>query len=160
QVLAFQGAKSIDDSARLRTKHVPMSDLEAPWERELHEEDVTTAFWALADQAHEEGLSAPALRDRFYSFTLFANEMRRKLHASFQTMPIFDDTAEMLQNVLVEGGDPERILQVTALDPFLTLDVLHLGNALLIDPEDLVPTARKAAEVAGTPALVKFARLL
>jgi hypothetical protein len=160
QVLAFQGAKSIDDSARLRASHVPMSDVPAAWERELGDEAVTTGFWALADHAREEGMTPGSLRDRFYAFTLFASEMRRKLHEPFQTMPIFDDTAAMLQNVLDEGGDPDRILQVTALDPFLTLDLLHLGNALLIDPEDLVSTARKAAEVIGPPALARFAGIL
>jgi hypothetical protein len=132
QVLAFQGAKSIDDSARLRASHVPMSDVPAAWERELGDEAVTTGFWALADHAREEGMTPGSLRDRFYAFTLFASEMRRKLHEPFQTMPIFDDTAAML----------------------------HLGNALLIDPEDLVSTARKAAEVIGPSALARFAGIL
>ena len=160
QVLAFQGAKSIDDSARLRERHVEMADLPSVWERELEEETVDTAFWTLAENAREEGLTAASLRDRFYAFTLFASEMRRKLYEPFQPMPIYDDTAAMLQNVLDEGGDPERVLQVSALDPFLTLDLLHLGNALLIDPDGLVPTARKAVEVIGTPALTRYVEIL
>jgi hypothetical protein len=157
QVLAFQGAKSIDDSARLRPS-TSMADIEARWVKEFEDEAVTSTFWSVAEKAPED--VGGGLRDRFYAFTLFASEVRRKLHEHFLPLPVFDDTAAMLQGVLEEGADPERILQISALDPFLTLDLIYLGNALLIDPECLVSTARQAADVIGGGALSRYVELL
>ncbi|HKC24793.1 MAG TPA: DUF4388 domain-containing protein [Thermoanaerobaculia bacterium] len=159
QVLAFQGAKSIDDSARLRPS-LSMADIQAPWVKEFDEEAVTSTFWSVAESAREESMAGGGLRDRFYAFTLFASEVRRKLHEPFVPLPVFDDTAAMLQGVLEEEADPERILQISALDPFLTLDLIYLGNALLIDPRSLISTARQAADVIGGAALALYIRLL
>jgi hypothetical protein len=159
QMLAFQAAKSIDDSARFRPS-VSMPDIGAPWQKDFEGDAVTETFWSVAEAAREDGHAGGGLRDRFYAFTLFANEVRRHLSEPFQPLPIFDDTAAMLRGVLDEGGDPERILQICALDPFLTLDLLYLANALLIDPENLVATARQAADVIGPPALLRYVELL
>jgi hypothetical protein len=157
QVLAFQGAKSIDDSARIRPS-TSMADVEARWVKEFDEEAVTSTFWSVAEKAPDD--VGGGLRDRFYAFQLFASEVRRKLHEHFVPLPVFDDTAAMLQGVLEEGADPERILQISALDPFLTLDLIYLGNALLIDPQSLVSTARQAADVIGGGALALYVGLL
>src|SRR5258706_421114 len=66
QVLAFQGAKSIDDSARLRPS-LSMADIQAPWVKEFDEEAVTSTFWSVAESAREESMAGGGLRDRFYA---------------------------------------------------------------------------------------------
>ena len=44
--------------------------------------------------------------------------------------PIYDDTATMLKTALDENGESERIVQIAALDPFLTIDLLYRGTKI------------------------------
>ena len=66
----------------------------------------------------------------------------------------------MLKTALDENGEPERIVQIAALDPFLTIDLLYLANSLRTDPKELVGTAREAVRVVGAPAIRRFTGLL
>jgi len=160
QVLAIHGAKSVDDSARMHTSSILMEDREAAWEKEFHQDAVVGTFWSLLEAAQVDGVSPAGMRDRFYVFNLFAGELHRLLAEPITPFPIFDDTAAMLQTVLQEGGEAERLVQIAALDPFLTADILYLANSLEIDPSSLFTTARLGAEVIGDEALRKYTALL
>src|SRR5207244_11882552 len=71
-----------------------------------------------------------------------------------------DDTAAMIQGILGEDADEDRLLQVAALDPFLTLDVLCLANALRVDRRTLVGTAREGSAALGARTFRAFLDLL
>jgi len=160
QVLAFHGAKSVDDSVAGGRPREGDDDTEAPWEREFLPETLAGTFWSILESLPSEGTGHETIRDLFYVFNLFASELRNRLRAPFRPLAIFDDTAAMLGSVLEEGGDPDRLLQIVALDPFLTVDVLHLANALSDDPRGLVGTAREAAERIGTSAFTRYLEVL
>ncbi|MBL8111871.1 MAG: DUF4388 domain-containing protein [Acidobacteria bacterium] len=159
QVLAFQGAKSVDDSARVPVIGPGADDGEAPWEREFHPETLAATFWSLADDISDSSFAATT-RDRYYVFSLFSDQVRQRLREPFRVFPIFDDSALMATAVLEEDGDPARLVQIAALDPFLTLNLLYLANSLRLTRNDLVGTARDAADVMGDDALRTFITLL
>jgi hypothetical protein len=162
QVLAFQGVKSIDDSSRIRLASVlEEGEREAPWEKDLKPDALAGLFWSIIEALGVEPGGAAAVRDRFYVFNLFAQELHRTLLSPPRTFPIFDDTAEMLEEALSESGDePHRIARIAALDPFLTANLLFLGNALRVERKGLLGCARDAAEAVGVPALRLFTGLL
>lgn len=164
QVLAFHGVKSIDDSARIRLASLMQEeDREAPWEKELRPDALAGTFWSIIEGLGGEAGGAAAVRDRFYVFSLFAEELHRHLLAPARPFPIFDDTAEMLEESLREGDEDEaaaRVARIAALDPFLTADLLFLGNALRFERKGLLGSAREAAEAIGPSALRLFAGLL
>lgn len=159
QVLAFQGVKSVDDSARFRI--VTLSeDGESRWEKEFRPEVLAGSFWSILETLPMDGAGPGAIRDRFYVFNLFADEVRRQLLEPLRLFPIFDDTASFLESALEEGGEPERLVQIAALDPFLTVDLIFLANTLRLETNGLVGTAREAAEAIGPACLRRFCTLL
>ena len=160
QVLAFHGVKSVDDSARVQLAALTAEDLEEPWEREFRQEALVGDFWTILEAIPPDGAGPSAVRDRFYVFTLFADQIHRKLLEPAKPLPIFDDSAAMLLSVLDDDSDPNRIVQIAALDPFFTLDLLYLANSLRFGADNLVDTAREAAQAIGPDALHRYTRLL
>ena len=64
--------------------------------------------------------------------------------------PVFEDTAVMLSELLKKSPvDPAAVVPVAALDPYLTLDLLILANALSVDRDNAVGTAPDAVERLG-----------
>jgi hypothetical protein len=162
QVLAFHGVKSVDESGRIRVANVlPQEEGEALWEKDLRPDALAGTFWSIIEALGGEAGGAGAVRERFYVFNLFAEELHRNLLSPVRPFPIFDDTAEMLSATLRESGEePERVARVAALDPFFTADLLFLANALRGERKGLYGTARDAAEALGPSALRLFSGLL
>ncbi|MBK9064240.1 MAG: DUF4388 domain-containing protein [Acidobacteria bacterium] len=160
QVLAFHGAKSVDDS-RVNVGTAAGSDeTGARWEREFKAESLAAMFWEILEGLPGETPSPAQLKESYQGFTSFANRVHKRLREPSRLFPVYDDTAVMLKSALDEGGDPERIVQVAALDPFLTIDLLYLANALRTESTELVRTCREAAGVLGNAALRRFVGLL
>ena len=160
QVLAFHGAKSVDDS-RVNLGTVTGADeTGARWEKEFKPDALASLFWTILEGLPGETPAPAALREAFQGFTSFANRVHKRLREPARLFPIYDDTATMLRTALDEGGDPERLVQIAALDPFLTIDLLYLANSLRTDPTELIGTAREAVRVVGPPAIRRFAGLL
>lgn len=160
QVLAFHGAKSVDDSRVNVGTAAGADETGARWEREFKPEVLAAMFWEILEGLAGETPSPAQLKDSYQGFTSFANRVHKRLREPARLFPVYDDTAVMLRSALEEGGDPERIVQVAALDPFLTLDLLYLANALRTEPDELVGTSREAANVIGPVALRRFTGLL
>lgn len=162
QVLAFHGVKSVDDSARIRIASViDEGEREAPWEKDLRPDALAGTFWSIVESLGSEAGGAGTVRERFYVFNLFAEELHRSLLTPPRPFPIFDDTAEMLETALLESGEEaSRIARIAALDPFLTADLLFLANALRAERKGLFGTALEAADAVGPAALRLYVGLL
>ena len=160
QVLAFHGAKAVDDSRVNLGAATNADETGARWEKEFKPDALATLFWTILEGLPGETPAPAALREAFQGFTSFANRIHKRLREPARLFPIYDDTATMLRAALDEGGDPERLVQVAALDPFLTIDLLYLANSLRTDPAELIGTAREAVRVVGPAAIRRFAGLL
>lgn len=160
QVLAFHGAKSIDDSARIRLSERTDPDFLSPWTAEFTLQALAATFWTLIEGLPPEAAGAESIRDRFTVFHRFAEQLRDRLAEPFRPFPIFDDTGLMLQHALAGGAEAEHFVRIAALDPFLTADLLYLANALKLERKGLAETAREAAEAIGEPALRSYLQLL
>jgi hypothetical protein len=68
--------------------------------------------------------------------------------------PVYEDTSALLLELLRKAPfDPEGVVSVAALDPYLTLDLLILANALSVDRENAVGTVPHALERLGSKAV-------
>jgi hypothetical protein len=160
QVLAFHGAKSVDDGrVNLRASGVG-DESGARWEKEFKPDALESMFWTILEGLPGEIPAPAALREAFQGFTSFAKRVHKRLREPARLFPIYDDTATMLRTAIDEGGNPERIVQIAALDPFLTIDLLYLANSLRTEPKELIGTAREALRVVGTRAIQRFIGLL
>jgi HDOD domain/Domain of unknown function (DUF4388) len=160
QVLAFHGAKSVDDGrANLRASGVG-DESGARWEKEFKPDALESMFWTILEGLPGEIPAPAALREAFQGFTSFAKRVHKRLREPARLFPIYDDTATMLRTAIDEGGNPERIVQIAALDPFLTIDLLYLANSLRTEPKELIGTAREALRVVGARAIQRFIGLL
>ncbi|MGZ6970299.1 MAG: DUF4388 domain-containing protein [Thermoanaerobaculia bacterium] len=160
QVLAFHGAKSVDDG-RVNLRAAGVGDESgARWEKEFKPDALESLFWTILEGLPGEIPAPAALREAFQGFTSFAKRVHKRLREPARLFPIYDDTAAMLRTAIDEGGNPERIVQIAALDPFLTIDLLYLANSLRTEPKELIGTAREAVRVVGTLAIRRFIGLL
>jgi len=161
QVLAFHGAKSLDDSGEIKPPKASSAKADMlAWEQEFSPEVLAESFWSILDTLPGDRFTPAELRGHFLSFHQFAERVRKRLLEPVRLFPLYDDTGAMLRQALQEGAGPERIVQIAALDPFLTADVLYLANALRTEPARLVGTVREAAEVVGAPAMTRLVGLL
>lgn len=148
QALAFQGVKNLDDTSRRpprRRREDDTDPREVPFERAEIEE----RFWDLFERtgtavAAEEGR-------RLFAFFLEFSERVRQLAAEKIAMrPVFEDTAQLLSEVLKKPAfDPHSVISVAALDPFLTLDLIALANALVVDRDNALATVPDAVDRLG-----------
>ncbi|MGZ6989034.1 MAG: HDOD domain-containing protein, partial [Thermoanaerobaculia bacterium] len=158
--LAFHGAKSVDDG-RVNLGGSGVGDESgARWEKEFKPDAIESLFWTILEGLPGEIPAPAALREAFQGFTSFAKRVHKRLREPARLFPIYDDTAAMLRTAIDEGGNPERIVQIAALDPFLTIDLLYLANSLRTEPKELIGTAREAVRVVGTRAIQRFIGLL
>jgi hypothetical protein len=160
QVLALHGAKSLDDSRLTLGAPSGAEESGARWEKEFNPDALASLFWTILEELPGDTPSPAALREAFQGFTSFANRVHQRLREPARLFPIYDDTATMLRTALDEGGDLERLVQIAALDPFLTIDLLYLANSLRTDPKELIGTAREAVRVVGAKAVRRFTGLL
>ncbi len=161
QVLAFQGVKSLDDTGRHSLARGASGLGEAvSWEEELSPGALAETFWSILESLPGEAIPPAVLREQFQGFSRFAERVRHRLKETFRLFPLYDDTGAMLRTALEEGGEPERLVQIAALDPFLTVDVLYLANSLRTKPKTLVGTVHDAVEVIAPEGLRRLVALL
>jgi hypothetical protein len=160
QVLAFHGVKSLDETAKSLADSSAAHEAGALWERDFRPEALATSYWALVEALPGNPPPLSALRDGFAAFIQFGEKVYDRLREPARLYPIYDDVATLLRSALQEGGDPERIVQIAALDPFLTVDLLYLANALRPDRRTVAASTREAAAAAGPQGLRRLASLL
>lgn len=160
QVLAIHGVKSVDDSARLPAFGPCAEPAESIWRRDFEPEALALTFWSLLEEMPVEDGASGGLKERYVVFTHFADKVREALRRPFQPLPLFSDAAEMAAAALAGEEALEQIARIAALDPFLTLDVLHLANALRTPHQGLLGTVSSAASTMGPRALRRLVELL
>ena len=160
QVLAFHGVKSLDETTKTLTDSSAAHEAGALWEREFRPDALNAAWWSIVDALPGDTPPVSALRDGFSAFTQFSEKVYARLREPARLYPVFDDVAALLLTALAEGGDPERLVQIAALDPFFTVDLLYLANALRPDRANVTASAREAAAAVGPGAFRRLAGLL
>ena len=155
QILALQGAKTVDESDG-RGPGAAEEGWEPPaGEEALSPESVADTFWAILDRIPPADGSAAALSELFFEFRRFVAELRRRTTGPLRFAPLFDDTAVLVRRALAQGSADHQLIQISALDPFLTLNLISFAN-LLPPPGGPVGTVGAAAETVGSEALRLF----
>ncbi len=160
QILAFHGVKSLDETTKDLADSSAAHEAGALWEREFRPEALNASFWSMIDGLPGETPAVSALRDGYAAFTQYAEKIHARLREPARLYPVYDDVATLLRTALAEGGDPERLVSIAALDPFFTVDLLYLANALRPDRVCVTAAAREAAAAVGPDALRRLAALL
>ncbi len=160
QVLAFHGVKSLDETSKNLTDSSAAHEAGALWEREFQPEAVDASFWSMVEALPGDTPPLSALKDGYAAFRQFGEKIHTRLREPARLYPVYDDVADLLRSALVDGGDPERLVQISALDPFLTTDLLYLANSLRPDRSSAAGSARDAAAAIGPEALRRLAALL
>ncbi len=148
QALAFHGVKKLDDTQRrpVRRTKAPEAD---PWDLPFRPQEVDERYWDLMERIGdpvepEEG------RRLFHIFRDFAASVRDLTGAPIVMHPVHEDSASLLADLLKKSPlDPAGVVPIAALDPFLTLDLLILANALSVDRDNAVGTVPDAIERLG-----------
>lgn len=152
QILAFRGAKAVDDTSRSggRPRVLPPPRGEEGGERGDDE-----LFWAAIERAapEEPSLFALDVRDRQVAFRAFFAKARERASAAPEVLPVFRETAAMLHPRLESGeATDDFVLQLAALDPFLSADLLLIANSLVVDRAFGLATPREGLEAIGAAA--------
>ncbi len=153
QALAFHGVKKLDDTERRRPSRRAKVIEADPWDLPFRPEEVDERYWDLLERIGspvepEEG------RQLFRTFRDFAASVRGLTAAPIVMHPIHEDSAGLLADLLKKSPvDPAGVVPIAALDPFLTLDILILANALSVDRDNAVGTVPDAIERLGARAV-------
>ncbi len=156
QVMAFHGAKSIDDSRRIAIPKTSAQKEQPFVDSHFTPEALAETFFKILEETSAEGLEPAIMKARFGQFHRFSESLRKKLKAPFRVLPVFDDTAALMRAALERGGEPDHLIQIAALDQGLTLNLLFLANALRGPSEPKAGTPSEAAEAIGPGPLVTF----
>ncbi len=160
QVLALEGARSVDDTARLRPPFVSQRS-ESPAEADdFSPRAVALSFFSVVEGLDPEAAAPSTWRERFLVFSRFSEKVAAALRQPFRPYPLFADTAERCRAALAAGTEAEEVVRLAATDPFLALDLLFLGNALRTPATGLVSTVDAAAAAFGPGALRRYLELL
>jgi hypothetical protein len=160
QVLALEGARSLDDTARIRSPLRSSGRGPQPSETDFSPQAVALAFFSISEGLGLEHPSAGLWRDRFIVFGRFSEKVAATLRQPFHPFPLFADTAERCRAALAARAEGEEVVRLAATDPFLTLDVLFLANSLRTSDEGRFSTVHDAAGALGPGALRRLLELL
>lgn len=152
QALAFQGVKNVDDTERRRPgrKRMEIESWDSPFEPKETEE----RFWELLERT-ESGVLPEDGRRLSVAFHDFVERIRYLAERPVAMRPVYEDTASMLTELLKKSPfDASAVVPVAALDPFLTLDLLILANALSVDRDNAVGSVPDAIERLGGRAVM------
>ena len=152
QALAFHGVKKLDDSQRRRPRRTKTDEVE-PWDLSFESPEIEERFWDVLDRSDDAAAPEEARR-LFKVFHEFAARVRQLVHSNILMRPVHEDTAELLQELLKKSPvDPGAVIPIAALDPYLTLDLMILANALSVDRDNAVGTVPDAIERLGGRAI-------
>ena len=154
QVVAFEAARDLDDSARRRSPLSDAADHPAEsWERYFRLEEVDDAFWEILLRLGGSASDTERLKGDYYQFRRLAQVLHGHLAARSTFLPIFEDSAHFAADLLSLGdassATVERLLGIIHLDPYFTLNLLHLANSLAVKRTDAVGNARLALQRIG-----------
>ena len=153
QALAFHGVKKLDDTVRGRPSRRSKTIEADPWDLPFRPQEVDDRYWDLLERIGspvepEEG------RRLFRTFREFADSIRGLTAAPIVMHSIHEDSAGLLAELLKKSPvDPAAVVPIAALDPYLTLDILILANALSVDRDNAVGTVPDAIERLGARAV-------
>jgi HD-like signal output (HDOD) protein len=152
QALAFEGVKALDDNTRRRRRGAGAAAPEVPT-LPFEASEADERFWDVLER-----LGAPIApedaRASHRQFLEFTRRLRERVARHVVMHPIHEDTAQLLQQILRKSPiDVSAVIPVAALDPYLTLDLLILANALSIDRDNSVGTAPDAIQRVGARAV-------
>lgn len=159
QILALEGARSVDDTARLRPPVAPSGDEAPELSPDFSARAIALAFFSVVDGLGVD--AAPASwRERFLVFGRFAEKVAGSVHQPFRPFALFSDTAERCRAALAASTEGEEVVRLAATDPFLSLDLLFLGNSLRTPAKGLLATVDDAVAAIGPGALRRYLELL
>jgi HD-like signal output (HDOD) protein len=152
QALAFEGVKTLDDNTRRRRRSTAASEAAAPT-LPFDPAEADERFWEILERigtpVHPE--EARAAHRQFLEFT---HLLRDRIARHVVMHPVHEDTAELLLQILKKSPvDVSAVIPVAALDPYLSLDLLILANALSVDRDNSVGTAPDAVHRVGARAV-------
>ncbi len=160
QVLALEGARSVDDTARTRPASATAAGESPEAGLDFSPRAVALAFFSVSEGLGLEHSSAAVWRDHFVVFGRLSEKVAATLRQPFRPFPLFADTAERCRAALAAGAEGEEVVRLAATDPFLTIDLLFLANALRTAAKGLFSTAHEAATAIGPGALRRLLELL
>jgi hypothetical protein len=153
QVVAFQAAKDMDDSARGRAPAAPEEAEDESWEKAFRLETIDEAFWEVQIRTDNGSSDAEKMKGQYALFRRLAQVLHSQLAARTGFLSIYEDSAHYVADLLslgdVSSKTVERLLGVINLDPFFTMNLLHLANALNSRPAEAVSSARLALQKIG-----------
>ncbi len=161
QVIAFEAAKEMDDTARHSKPSAEEKEGEN-WEQRFRPEALEDAFWDVRGRIGED-FDVAKERERFFMFRQFGSALRSRLAAPLSFLPIFEDTSRYAGDLLhaADGSETDGgLLGLAALDPFFTLNLLILSNSLAVGGIRRVITAREAYRRIGAAAFRTFVESL
>ncbi len=149
QALAFQGVKNLDDSHRRRPRRKKSEEEAEIWDSPFEPRETEERFWDLLERT-DTSIAPEEARKLSRAFREFVDRLRLLSERTVTMRPIFEDTAVMLSDLLKKAPvDIAAVISVAALDPYLTLDLLILANALSVDRDNAVGTVPDAVERLG-----------
>ncbi|HWC65623.1 MAG TPA: DUF4388 domain-containing protein, partial [Thermoanaerobaculia bacterium] len=154
QVIAFQAAKDLDDTARFDRSHPEETEGDG-WEQEFRPEAIEEGFWDVVARSADDDLGPAKGREHFVQFRRFAGALHARLAAPVAFFPIFDDTTRFAAEILASeeaAAASERLLGLAQLDPFFAANLLILANAFAVGSTRRVGTLREAARRIGDAA--------
>jgi hypothetical protein len=148
QALAFHGVKKLDDSVRRRPRRTKPDEVE-PWDVSFEKSEIEERFWDVLERS-DDPVAPEEGRKLYKAFHEFADRVRQLTHNNVSMRPVHEDTAELLLELLKRSPvDPGAVIPIAALDPYLTLDLMILANALSVDRDNAVGTVPDAIERLG-----------
>jgi len=152
QALAFEGVKTLDDNTRRRRRQPAASVAPAPT-LPFDPSEADDRFWEILERVGTP-IHAEEARVSHHQFQEFTRRLRDRVARHVVMHPVHEDTAELLLQVLKKSPvDVSAVIPVAALDPYLTLDLLILANALSIDRDNSVGAAPDAIARVGARAI-------
>ena len=160
QVLALEGARALDDVARQAAPLDASRSAGPPEEGDFTPRQIALAFFAVVEGSGLDNAPAAVWRERFLVFGRFSEKVASTLRQPFRPFPLFADTAERCRAALASGTEAEEVVRLAATDPFLSLDILFLGNSLRTPALGFLSTVEEAAAAIGPGGLRRFLELL
>ncbi len=152
QALAFEGVKALDDNTRKRRRPTAAAVAEAPT-LPFDAAETDERFWEILERIGNP-IHPEEARVAHRQLQEFTRRLRDRVARHVVMHPVHEDTAELLLQVLKKSPvDVSAVMPVAALDPYLTLDLLILANALSVDRDNSVGTAPDAINRVGARAV-------